>query len=675
MFLLNFLYTIFMLMPLSFGPHISQKEIFSNINETTGEVILKNEHICLKFKNEGKYSFNRFICNGENILPDGGSETDIWHISLLGPRGETPSLTPEYAFYDGIKSFQEGDTSYIVIGWRLMLEGKSNFAVNVKVSLDSKSVLPEWNLSVELPEGWIVKEVVFPTISFKTISGPKAILPEGYGIETDLKEGFTYESRYPSHNGGMQLVMVHDNKHTLYYSSKDKTGAGKLLSVTAESGKIIFSQKVTASYSWSENRRFELPWSTVAGLSDCTWEETAVKWYRPFVLNTMWGSKSIKDRSIVKWIVDSDLWLRPMGVSEKTITALNKALDFYGKGVGLHWYYWHKYDFDTHYPDYFPAKKGFKEIIKAAHAKGAHITPYINGRLWDAATESYISERGIEASCKRTDGTLYTEVYSSKAVNTVTCPSSAIWQDKLKETCTIILNELGTDGVYFDQIAAAKDEPCYADNHGHPKGGGSWWSESYRKLTKYFRQNIFGEENAITSEENAECYINMFDMLLIVNTPHTSSKKIVPLFPLIYSDRCIYSGFTYIPKLMNDGSFRYITMMSLLWGAQLGWVDPEILMEGKNHIEAQFLKNLVCFREKNHDLFVGGRFLRYFPLSEAKNNIVINSFGETSEVMAAEWLSTDGKKSFVVVNMGQKDSEIVINGKNYTISSLKAIRI
>ena len=132
--------------------------------------------------------------------------------------------------------------------------------------------------------------------------------------------------------------------------------------------------------------------------------------------------------------------------------AVRKAMKYYGKGVGLHWYYWHNHRFDTKYPEYFPEKAGFKEMIKETQELGGFITPYINGRLWDPATDSYKTLNGKDASCRKADGTLYTEVYSSKVLNTVTCPASYIWRDVLKGVNKQILTELKTNGVYMDQI-------------------------------------------------------------------------------------------------------------------------------------------------------------------------------------------------------------------------------
>lgn len=111
----------------------------------------------------------------------------------------------------------------------------------------------------------------------------------------------------------------------------------------------------------------------------------------------------------------------------------------------------------------------------------------------------------------------------------------------------------------------------------------------------------------------------------------------VPLFPLIYSDRCIYSGYTYIPWRFDDGSLRFITMKSLLWGSQLGWVDPEMLMREENRLDAEFLKRMSAFRRRQHDLFVGGRFLGEIVPRGDNPRREIPNYETTPEVLAAEW--------------------------------------
>lgn len=148
---------------------------------------------------------------------------------------------------------------------------------------------------------------------------------------------------------------------------------------------------------------------------------------------------------------------------------------------------------------------------------------------------------------RKPDGMLYTEIYpTSKVLNTVTCPASELWQGIITDLVIKIQKELKTNGVYIDQIAAAAPQPCWATNHGHARGGGDYWHKSYRHLMDSLRNHHLEPGNILISEENAECYIDMFDLLLTVNSPHDGCR-IVPLFPIVYSDRLITAAYTYSP--------------------------------------------------------------------------------------------------------------------------------
>ena len=81
----------------------------------------------------------------------------------------------------------------------------------------------------------------------------------------------------------------------------------------------------------------------------------------------------------------------------------------FGPGIGgveaplaLHWYEWDTLGykegsnyteceseitcgFDTHYPEYFPVRKGFQPALKKMQEIGIRVAPYINGRIFDKA--------------------------------------------------------------------------------------------------------------------------------------------------------------------------------------------------------------------------------------------------------------------------------------------------
>ncbi len=642
------------------------------------DIVIKNDHVELRWGGSPKnYFFRYFYFDGLNILPSSGSTAHPWEVTLLGPKGETPVLQPKFTVYKGGHQEEKDGVQTATFTWNMVLDN-AQWPLTIHISLGPDDDMPRWTMEAQLPEGWILTQADYPRITVKRLGdNAKGILPYGYGVEYDMPVNDQLRSCYPSATGMMEMVMMHNGEATVYFAADDREGCNKYLGMKGEDDKVTFYQSVTTSYAWSEGGHFELPWGALMGYNPQNWQKTVTKWYRPFSFTCQWGEKTLAQRQIAPWIKNADLWLRPIDVTESMTSSLYSALKYYGKGVGLHWYFWQHLPYDTNYPDYFPAKDGFAEAIKQAQKLGAKVTPYINGRLWDPANHTYDEWNGKDASCRQKDGSLYTEVYSSMVANTVTCPTSETWNDIMYNLNGRILSELKTDGVYMDQIGCAASQPCYAKNHSHALGGGGWWPAAYRKMLSKIREDYYlGKNLSMSTEENVECYMDLFDMMLVVNSPHNPKTHMIPLFPIVYSDRCIYSGFTYIPWKLNDGSFNYITMKSLLWGSQLGWVSPELLMKEANKNEQVFLKNLAQFRKGQHDIFLGGNYIDEF-IPEGDNPVIdVPNYQKTNVVMGAEWKSVKGKTVYVLVNMSTQDRVVTApDGKTVTVPALNAIRI
>ncbi len=609
--------------------------------------------------------------DGHQLLPEKGSSAHPWQLTYRGTLGENPVLTPRFATYRGATRQDHS----LLFRWDVQLTD-TVCPVEMRVTLEPQSELPEWSIRAELPPGWMVTHLEFPRVTVRRASDTKAILSAGYGVEYAVGPYATLQSRYPSCTGTMQLVLLHNSRGALYYATEDGDASDKLFAVMASGDEVTLSTRVAAAYDWSGNGEFALPWSTVLGFTANGWQEAVERWYRPFTFTTVWGAKTVTERAdLVGWMKDADLWLRPMGVAEEITTGLDVALDYFGKDVGIHWYNWQHHPFDTKYPEYFPCKEGFEAMVSHAQRKGARVTPYINGRLWDPNTASYKEMQGEEASCRKPDGTLYTEIYGSKVLNTVTCPSHPTWQNIIKGLGDRLIQEVKTDGLYIDQVGAAPSEPCYAAHHPHAPGGGSWWHYAYRELIQAMRAKYGGAGKALTTEENAECYIDLFDMMLIVNTPHAAHQKMVPLFPLVYSDRAIYSGYSYIPRDMKNGVIDFLTARSLLWGSQLGWVEPDRVMLEEYAEEAAFLKALTLFRKQHRDLFVGGRFLGELTLSGEIPRKHVPGYETTPVVLGAEWQSGAGNPCYLLVNMDSVPHRVTLpNGQEITVGERGVIR-
>lgn len=651
----------------------------TQVTETDSTVILQNSKVRIEFPKSKTFDISKLTLSGKKLISNKGYNTIPWTLTYKGPQGENPVLSPSHGEYAGwLKATQNGNKA-IAFKWNIRLTYKDVVPVIMTVCIPDDSELVYWDIQAGTPEGWLVSNTQFPCVTVTRPDDAKLITSAGWGAEYELGHPQEYTSSYPSVTGSMQLLLLHNSDGAIYYSTQDREACGKDFKAVVDDKNVTLLTDIVTSEGWSNhtNKTFALPWATVLGFSNSGWQDAATKWYRPFTFTTEWGSKTLASRNIPQWLLDTDVWIRAKGVNDTVRVAVNKAIDLYGKNTFVHWYFWHHYPYDTHYPDYFPAKADFANMIAEVRKRGCHTVPYINGRLWDPASDSYAALKGYSASCRKPDGMLYTEIYpTSKVLNTVTCPSSKLWQGIITDLVVKIQKELKTNGVYIDQIAAAAPQPCWATNHGHACGGGDYWHKSYRNLMNSLRTYHLEPGNILISEENAECYIDMFDLLLTVNSPHDGCR-IVPLFPMIYSDRLITSAYTYSPTdRVNRGDFLYQTMQCFLYGSQLGWVDPTLLMKDEAKREARFLKTLSILRKEQHDVFVGGRYMKEIIPEGDNPTIDVPGFGKMNVVAGSEWISSKGQKVRYYVNMDSVDHEIVLpNYKKIVVKALQGIKI
>ena len=144
----------------------------------------------------------------------------------------------------------------------------------------------------------------------------------------------------------------------------------------------------------------------------------------------------------------------------------------FNRTMSLHWYEWQqgpdpspsaRYRFDTHYPDYLPARGGdeFSTVVKELQAGGVNIMPYINGRIFDQASVSYLRDDGGQYCCLQaipkfgaTELSLYDESYGSGSTfhpadpttKYAAPPASACSPDTPSSFLQVLAGILGEDG-------------------------------------------------------------------------------------------------------------------------------------------------------------------------------------------------------------------------------------
>jgi hypothetical protein len=531
-----------------------------------------------------------------------------------------------------------------------------------------------WRLKVEgVPADWSVWKVRFPQLAVADL-GPQAsvLFPRGPGeVQRDVwQRTFQYRGTYPSGWTAMQFLAAYDKegKTGLYVAAHDPLAGTKEILVEsrpAERSLLLAFEHPAAGMGVGGNG-FELSGEAVWQLFRGDWFDASII-YRNWVRrHAGWyprlGPEGRADTPL--WMRELSAWAQTGGAPAECAARVKAFQKFLGVPVGFHWYTWHQIPFDNDYPHYFPAKPGFAEAVRDLQASGVYVMPYINGRLWDThdkGPEDFEFTRlALPAATKDERGTPYIESYGSKESDgspvrlAVMCPATELWQKTIRETVLRLFGECGVKGVYIDQVAAAQPELCFDRTHGHPLGGGHWWTEGYWSLMESIRK-AKPADRMLTTECNAEPYTQVFDGYL---TWHWQYDGQVPAFPAVYGGAIQMFGRAYRGGPSKDLALRMKAGQQLVYGEQIGWLDPGVVAEQDN---AAFLRKVVRLRHALRRYFFAGemarppRLLGTIPKATADWQWSGPWPVSTDALLAGAWrLPGEKKLALVLVNVGDE---------------------
>ncbi|UCH35095.1 MAG: hypothetical protein JSV65_01715, partial [Armatimonadota bacterium] len=410
-------------------------------------------------------------------------------------------------------------------------------------------------------------------------------------------------------------------------------------------------------------REWTLPYQAAVGVFFGDWYDAARLHRAWAIAEASWMAKGElrTRRSTPEWLKDIDIWCLGGGGPAEAVEPAKRFAEYFGVPTAVHWYNWHQIPFDDHYPEYFPTKEGFAQGVAELQAAGVRVMPYINGRLWDPRTDTWTSENAEAACAKDEHMKRYEETYGSGVPLVVMCPYTEQWQAKVAGLVDRLVHECGVDGVYVDQISAAGAKVCFDPHHGHDVGGGSFWAEGYRRLLERARKTL-PKGGMLTTEESADPWIDLLDAFLLVNTsPHRG--EVVPLFPAVYGGRTITFGFQYIvgDDLDRGMPFRAKMARAFAWGAQLGWVGPQIL-DVKYAREAEYLRALAQCRRRAHEFLALGEMLKP-PTVRGARRVTIEGGApwggdyriSLPAVISSAWRAANGDVGIALTNMTDEE--------------------
>jgi hypothetical protein len=224
-----------------------------------------------------------------------------------------------------------------------------------------------------------------------------------------------------------------------------------------------------------------------------------------------------------------------------------------------------------------------------------------------------------------------------------------------------LLTEYGVSSVYIDQIAAARPRLCFDASHGHPLGGGHWWTDGYWNMLDKIRA-VKPADCMLTTECNAEPYIKWFDGYL---TWHWQEQDMVPAFPAVYGGAIQMFGRAYRGGPSQDLANRMKAGQQLVFGEQIGWFSPEII---KRPECGQFLRDCIELRWRLKKYFYAGRMARPPKLIGDIPKVTADWkwHGEwpitTDAVMAGAWaIENENKTALLFANVSDKALSIHVD--------------
>jgi hypothetical protein len=667
-------------------------------------ISIGNDRVKLDFSRATNFGVRGIISvkSGVNFLS--GKTPRLWRICLKNRLHEFVTIDNDVSSNKsyGIEQGSHGNPIGLHFSWRHIPIGEEPNALDVRVSVNVDDELTCWRISVENKSSdWGVWNVQFPILNGLIVEPGNAIAyPWKVGrLCKDPLSNMPLKMVYPSYTSTMQYSLFLRKNECLYLAAHDPLASYKCFTYEKDGESELVYYLINYPEGMGlPGTGYIMPYDAVVTILNGDWI-TGSKFYRQWALKQYWCRKGPiwKRRDLSKWLMDITVWfsrlVSPLGdyrEREQIPVNIQKIVDlakYLNVPVGYHWYWWENKPYDTGCPEYFPPKLEFKPGVEELHKAGIYVMPYINARLWDVDTESWHQERA-EMWCtkapfklidglrdyylstgwwrERTDITKYVEHWGARFA--VMCPYTEFWQEKITTICDKLIGEYDVDGVYLDQISSWYPVLCFDPTHGHPIGGGHYWVDGYRRLIeKVYRQISKRKYHAfLTSEDNAEPYIDLVGLL----TWSPLMPDMIPMFQMVYSGWCITFGRSF-PS--NDELAIILTIaQQLLWGTQLGWLDPDAI--GLQSPEAEYLKEATSAFKTAKKFVLFGEMLRP-PVLEGDNPTVKIGEVETPAVLCSCWKAPDNTIGLVFTNIDTAPHKITyqIDTRNYSSLDQKSI--
>jgi len=568
----------------------------------------------------------------ELCRPDGTvrAPIDVKHltspfiIALRTEAGEIIEVEPEST--PSMECQDCDGAQQLVVAWQVHGDwGEMDVRATIELPRDSE--LSSWALEIENRTGLPIWEISYPRLSGleafggdgqqdylaapkgmgKLCCNPMAVANRDHGdIDDETRDEYGTLGMEPQKNAiafsypgmwAMQyLALGHAKDGGVYFAAYDGEALYKRFGLYGHAGDGRHAALVMKQY--PEDRTapgadFTSFYPTMVGVYEGEWW-AASEIYRKWALEQKWCQRGpTKDRDdIPKWTKQLDLWYwnwqfaTDHGNHPKNLIPIIAYLkERFGCELAFHWYgcngergitsAWRGPDI---YPENATIRRTLIKAVEDLHELGVRCIPYVNPRIWCEEDDDFLAIDGAKWLAVDEHG----NSVPWDILGVTMCPTAQPAQEVMRRILNRMLDEIGMDGAYFDQISSCYAVPCFNPDHDHGTGGHDHWCRGYRDLLEKVQADAKerSPDNIITSESTIECYLDLLDLDLAREISNFRSKfddpycLPIPMFHSVYHDYHLTYGTVSTLKPRPDTpchveQFRYAEALCLVGGGQL----------------------------------------------------------------------------------------------------------
>lgn len=543
---------------------------------------------------------NRLADRARFVTPD--AETDgFWALNLKagGPAGRESARVTNRSKRESC-ACEKLDTGLRFVWKGVDLPGEPGVLdVTADVTLASDGV-SLWTLNVDNRSvKWALYETEYPCLSRVQGKDEGSVLVPSWNLGARVVPNVMPRS-FANLSSPPMVTAFNQGDAGLYYAARD--GEGRIKTLVFKGEHSVFFRTLVENAGVVGKAATGPKYPVAIGVYRGDWWGAA-RLHRGWALRQKWTSRgrlADTDR-YQRRMNEIPLWLNIHGGAAAVSNALTRAHELYPDfATGIHWHLWQHSPHDVNYPEYFPEQPGVKDAIACLNGLGQVPMIYVNGRRWSEHMQGFLLAKGYASL--NAAGQVNSTWFKPAPPLASMCPACPQWHAVVSNLAHRVLAELKAPAIFIDEVGNEPAKPCFNPAHGHPLGGGAYWTEGNVKELEAVHREYLPAGAVLTTEGSSEVLMSSVDGYLTVAG---RSVEDVPWYTAVYSGYATYFG---SPSHVSDDvpSFWALQARELLWGVETGWFYPETL---EDPAKAEMIGRLCRFRRDHIDWFGYGTFL------------------------------------------------------------------